>query len=202
MRSYKLRIWAEVDESWSGLETLGGSTWSINDLPLAVISSREKQHNTSWSPVWNQKENHDTLATPWWRWALQSIWCSHREQSSSLVLFLFRCFVRLFLAPHHNMEEQCSMILFLIPNLSRFRSNSFPLIVTTPLTVQQKCSKPFRRELHDFDMHARSQWTVCKIQRHLGLPGSVILKVLSLVSRLLDREALVHAHQYKSERSL
>ena len=43
-----------------------------------------------------------------------------------------------------------------------------------------------------------SKWTVCKIQRHLGLPGSAILKVVSLVSRLLDREALVHAHQYKS----
>ena len=47
-----------------------------------------------------------------------------------------------------------------------------------------------------------SEWTVCKIQRHLGLPGSAILKVVSLVSRLLDREALIHAHQYKSLRSL
>ena len=42
------------------------------------------------------------------------------------------------------------------------------------------------------------QWTVCKIQHHLGLPGPAILKAVSLVSRLLDREALVHAHQYKS----
>ena len=41
------------------------------------------------------------------------------------------------------------------------------------------------------------KWTVCKIQRHLGLPWSAILKVVSLVSRLLDHEALVHAHQYK-----
>ena len=74
-----------------------------------------------------------------------------------MIRSLIRWFLRLFLAPHHKMEEQCNMILFLIPNLSRFRSNSFPLIVTTPLTVQQKCSKPFRRELHDFDLHDRSQ---------------------------------------------
>ena len=48
------------------------------------------------------------------------------------------------------------------------------------------------------------QSTICKIQHHLGLPGSAILKVVSQVSRLpvLNREALVHAHQYKSERSL
>ena len=48
-------------------------------------------------------------------------------------------------------------------------------------------------------MRTKEEWTVCKIQRHLGLPGSAILKVVSLVSRLLDREALVHAHQYKSQ---
>ena len=43
------------------------------------------------------------------------------------------------------------------------------------------------------------QSTICKIQRHhFGLPWSAILKVVSLVSRLVDREALLHAHQYKS----
>ena len=45
-------------------------------------------------------------------------------------------------------------------------------------------------------------FALCKIQRHLGLPGSTILKVVSLVSRLLDREALAHVHQHKSKRSL
>ena len=44
----------------------------------------------------------------------------------------------------------------------------------------------------------QGEWTVCKIQRHLGLQGPAILKVVSRVWRLLDREALVHACQYKS----
>ena len=38
--------------------------------------------------------------------------------------------------------------------------------------------------LHSIPHLSAVQWTVCKIQRHLGLPLSAILKVVSLVSRL------------------
>ena len=65
------------------------------------------------------------------------------------------------------------------------------------LTTMVPCPES-QSQKRNQDSKPGHQSTICKIQRHLGLPGSAILKVVSLVSRLLDRDTLVDAHQYKS----